>query len=299
MENYLPLLIFTLFGGLSAGSFVISLIPRLTLARKAKAGVGSELSEASGSDKLSGGDKLSSGDSESPTGSKSSSASEASIKLLSSISLIALAIGLVATLLHLGQPFRFLNGLSNPGSMISQESYWGMALFALLLTSVIVVFVKKVLPLGLQVLAALAGIGLMIVTALAYYKSIGIPAWHDGAVIPLFVLGDLLLGAALCSVVFSSEKTRVSCLRAVLGLSLLSLVAVFAFGTHIQTIGSSSQVILLAVGSGIGLLASAVVAVLSVAGKLDKKVASAVTLILVIIGIVIIRIAFFAAGVHL
>lgn len=32
------------------------------------------------------------------------------------------------TLVHLGQPLRFMNGMANPASGISQESYWAIAL---------------------------------------------------------------------------------------------------------------------------------------------------------------------------
>lgn len=32
------------------------------------------------------------------------------------------------TLAHLGQPLRFMNGMANPASGISQESYWAIAL---------------------------------------------------------------------------------------------------------------------------------------------------------------------------
>ena len=43
------------------------------------------------------------------------------------VCLVLLGVGLLGTLAHLGQPLRFINGMANPASMISQESYWSIA----------------------------------------------------------------------------------------------------------------------------------------------------------------------------
>lgn len=40
------------------------------------------------------------------------------------VCVVLLGIGLCGTLAHLGQPLRFMNGMANPASGISQESYW-------------------------------------------------------------------------------------------------------------------------------------------------------------------------------
>lgn len=44
----------------------------------------------------------------------------------------------------------------------------------------------------------LVAVGLMVVTGLAYYQSLGLPAWSGAATVPLFLVGDLALGAGLC-----------------------------------------------------------------------------------------------------
>ncbi len=44
------------------------------------------------------------------------------------VCVVLLGIGLRGTLAHLGQPLRFMNGMANPASGISQESYWAIAL---------------------------------------------------------------------------------------------------------------------------------------------------------------------------
>ena len=44
------------------------------------------------------------------------------------VCVVLLGIGLCGTLAHLGQPLRFMNGMANPASGISQESYWAIAL---------------------------------------------------------------------------------------------------------------------------------------------------------------------------
>jgi DMSO reductase anchor subunit len=270
MENYIPLLVFTLFGGIAAGATVLGLIPHLS--RLA--------SSQSSSDSISENPP-------SPSG------------ILTITCLILLLVGLVATLLHLGQPLRFINGLSNPSSMISQESYWGLALFIFLALGTAFTLMKKSIPLALRVITALAGVGLMLVTALAYYQSRGIPAWHDATVIPFMIFGDLLLGAALCSALSTSDTLKDIFLKAALVLSCINVVSVCAFAIHIAGLDVPSQVLPLIVGSLTGLVAPAALVCMKNRIRTTDKTVAFVVLALVCVGVLLIRVAFFSSGVHL
>lgn len=263
MDNYLPLLVFTVLSGLAAGSFIVSLAYPLALGAKAEA------------------------------------KPERPSTHLSLISLAALGIGLLASLLHLGQPLRFINGLSNPGSMISQESYWGIALLVLLAACVIVSLIKKSLPFVLQVATALAGLGLIAVSSLAYYRAIGIPSWSDASTISLLVFGDLLLGASLCAMMFRSAAAKDRYLKATLGLLFVNLVTLCAFAIHISGLPVPSQLGYLVGASIVGIVAPAVLVAISILGKLHQAKLAIVAFVLIAIGVVLLRMAFFASGVHL
>ena len=113
--------------------------------------------------------------------------------------LVLLGLGLCGTLLHLGQPLRFVNGMANPGSMIAQEAYWSIAFGAVIVVDLAVAKAKGAAVRPIRWAGGLVAVGLMVVTGLAYYQSLGLPAWSGAATVPLFLVGDLALGAGLCA----------------------------------------------------------------------------------------------------
>ena len=54
------------------------------------------------------------------------------------VCVVLLDIGLCGTLAHLGQPLRFMNGMANPASGISQESYWAIALGIVIVVDLVI-----------------------------------------------------------------------------------------------------------------------------------------------------------------
>lgn len=54
------------------------------------------------------------------------------------VCVVLLGIGLCGTLAHLGQPLRFMNGMANPASGISQESYWAIALGIVIVVDLVI-----------------------------------------------------------------------------------------------------------------------------------------------------------------
>lgn len=54
------------------------------------------------------------------------------------VCVVLLGIGLCGTLAHLGQPLRFMNGMANSASGISQESYWAIALGIVIVVDLVI-----------------------------------------------------------------------------------------------------------------------------------------------------------------
>ena len=119
----LPLLAFTTFAGLAAGAYAIDAV-----CGNARVGGGS--AAHGGAAAGSGGEAA---------GIPANAASDALARpwLFPLVCLVLLGVGLCGTLAHLGQPLRFLNGMSNPGSMIAQEAYWSIAFGAVILVDLV------------------------------------------------------------------------------------------------------------------------------------------------------------------
>ena len=273
----IPLIVFTTLSGLAAGTVTMSFLSRICFP-----------------------DNTSCIDTEKAASASKQSALSNRPFVLMFLSLLLLGIGLIATLLHLGQPFRFINGLANPGSMISQESYWALSFMVLLLVGTIQAFLKQRVSLIVHGLAAVAGCGVMVVTALAYYFAIGIPLWNDAVTIPLFVAGNVVMGAA-CNLVLSNEgeKSRFS-LSGISMLLLVYVVVVGAFGLH----AGEGAGVLLGIATGVGVVVPFVwICYLLRKAQKDSfslPLSQAITLtVLVLVGVVLVRAFFFMQGVHL
>lgn len=255
--HVLPLILFTTLGGAAAGLYVVYVVGPAGLAK------------------------------EGPQGKM--------LWLLPAVCFVLLAAGLLFTLLHLGQPLRFMNGLHNPNSMISQESYWAMSFATLLLIDCILSFVKKIEVRPLRWMGAIAASGLMVVTSLAYYKSLGVAAWHTEATIPFFIVGDLAMGCALCLMFVKEEASARGLAITLIALGAAWLVSIVAYGIALESVGITGIEMLVA-GSVIEPLASACVAAAMLRGSLDTKHVSVIGVVLAVVGLVVCRYAFFVAG---
>lgn len=261
MIELLPLVIFTTFAGAAAGAYIIAAFKPLV---GADAGKPREFIA------------------EKPW-------------LFPLVCIIMLGIGLLGTLAHLGQPMRFVNGMMNPASMISQESYWAIAFGALMVADLAIVKTKGHVNVAVRTLAAVAACGLTIVTGLAYYRCSFISVWSEPATIALFAIGNLMLGIALCMVFTrSSEDTRarqVACLA----LSVAWMITSVTFGLNLASDGSS--IAPAAIG---GIVGGAAPAALTCTPALDKALhgnADYLIAACAVIGVIIARSAFFAAGI--
>lgn len=208
------------------------------------------------------------------------------------VCIVLLGIGLIGTLAHLGQPMRFIYGFSNPTAMISQEAYWSCGFGIVLLIAAILGKVKKSVPVALNILAAIAGAGLMIVTSLAYFLSFNYESWCNPATFVLFIAGDLALGAALCMLFHNKELLgKIGCIittvvQAVLGVGCLLFLPFMLDATMVMTI----------IAVIVGPVACIVMGVLGLKkGTLDRNLVIAI-LACAIVSAILMRYAFYASG---
>lgn len=135
--------------------------------------------------------------------------------------LVCLAVGMVAVLFHLGHPEQFLNALANPTAMIAQEAYWSIPLGIVLLLDAVLLKLGRGQGPVLPVVGAVLSLGLMTVTAIAYFTSYGVAGWPEVPTILLFVVGDLAMGAAFAAAFNGDDRRGVA-------VTVLVLCAAFA-----------------------------------------------------------------------
>ena len=253
----LPLLVFTTFAGLAAGAYAV--------------------------DALCGNGRAGSG-----------AAAPARPWLFPLVCLVLLGLGLCGTLLHLGQPLRFVNGMANPGSMIAQEAYWSIAFGALMLVDFVLLLRRGASPRAVRVVAAVAAGALMCVMGWAYFTSYGNPAWAAWQTLPLFVLGDLVMGSALWALMREGAYRSDAFAAAFAVLGALAVASIALIAAHFA-------------GLGYGALPFAAAVVLVVAGvafgwlawkdRLSGAVAPVLAFVCAFAGVAVARYAFYAASV--
>ncbi len=260
MIELLPLVIFTTFAGTAAGAYIIAAFKPL---------LASDADEPHG---LAAGKPW----------------------LFPLVGIILLGIGLLGTLAHLGQPMRFINGMMNPGSMISQESYWAIAFGVFMVVDLVIAKMKNQVNVAVRALAAIAACGLTIVTGFAYYRCSFIAVWSEPATIALFAIGNLVLGVALCLAFASSGKIVRTLLNACPALAIAWAVTSIAFGLSLAANDSSIAPAIIA-----GVIGGAMPAVFSCTAnsKLLGGKANYMIIACAFIGVIVARTAFFAAGI--
>ena len=209
--------------------------------------------------------------------------------------LALLGVGLLGVLGHLGRPERFLLAMSNPSSMIAEEAYWSIAFGAVIVVDLAVAKAKGAAVRPIRWAGGLVAVGLMVVTGLAYYQSLGLPAWSGAATVPLFLVGDLALGAGLCALLDRSALAGGVLAAANVAAGVAFAAVLGAFGLHLARIGLDATGLLVAAGI-VGPLAASAVAAATRAGKLPAQAGGVAVCALAIVGVVLARYAFFAAG---
>lgn len=147
--------------------------------------------------------------------------------------LVLLAISGVALLTHLGRPALVLNAFRNPTSGITLEGFATMLFGILVVIDLVLAFMKKSSRV-VRVLAAVAGVLLLLAMGYAYASFTGVAVWCTWQTYLLFVFGGLALGATLAA--FFTEggygnatmatSTLVALVLGIIGVALVG--AVFA-----------------------------------------------------------------------
>lgn len=208
--------------------------------------------------------------------------------------LALLGVGLLGVLGHLGRPERFLLAMSNPASMIAEEAYWSIAFGVLVLVDFVLLLRRGASPRVVRVAAAAAALGLMGVMGWAYFTSYGNPAWATWQTLPLFVAGDLAMGAALWALLRGGTYRNDLFAAAFTVLGALAIASIALAAAHFASLGYdalpfAAAVVLAAAGVAFGLLAWK--------GKLPAAVGPATAFALVLVGVATARYAFYAASI--
>ena len=205
---------------------------------------------------------------------------------------ILLAVGLVGLPLHLGRPERMLIALTQPGAMIAQEAYWSMGLGVILVIDLVVSKVKGSAPRALHIVGAVAALGLTFVMANAYFMSVGILAWASWQTFPLFILGNLAMGAALLVLFEAKLAEDGTYLTASAVLGVLAVVAIALEAVHFAGVGA--DMVLLVIGA-VAVAAAAVLQFMAKSGKLSPKTAVLSAFACAFVGVALARYGFYAA----
>jgi anaerobic dimethyl sulfoxide reductase subunit C (anchor subunit) len=208
--------------------------------------------------------------------------------------IILLAVGAICVWFHLGHMERVLNALANPTSPITEEAYWSIFLGIILLIEVILLKFKGASSQALQIIGAVAAIGLLCVTGNAYFTSHAVAVWGTPFTFLLFIFGDLLYGAALVATFRSDLCTN----RAFVILYLVSavLAAIGIIGVAAAFAHADLEWIPFIVALVVGPCASAVCIVAARNSKNGLALASG-AFVLAVIGVVIARYFFYTASI--
>jgi anaerobic dimethyl sulfoxide reductase subunit C (anchor subunit) len=251
MISEFPLLVFSVFTGIAAGAYFISLFF-----------------------------------SEKETESKRS-------WLFPALCALLLGVGLLGTLTHLQHPERFLNAMANPTAMITQEAYWSIGFGGILVIDALLSRFRNRAPRILRIAGAITASGLMVVTSLAYVMSIGVAAWRGIATFPLFLVGDLAMGAVLYAT-FNKDLYRKKAF-VITNIVIEVLLAATFIALAVQFKEAMIGILPVVVALVIAPVAVISLSVLTQKDKMSLSLTSWIALSCVGAGIVIARYAFYAA----
>lgn len=204
--------------------------------------------------------------------------------------LVLLGIGLLGTLAHLHHPERFLNALWNPMAGITQEAYLSMLFGLVLVIDLVWTAVKGAAPRALRIVGAVFGFLLTCVMGYAYSTTLGVAAWSAPATIPLFVIGDLAMGAALWAVLKQNAYGQKAYLYATVVVEALLACTLAVVAVHFAGLGLGMVAFIVA----IALAPVAHIALAFMGQSGDKAWAAAVACACVIVGVAVARYAFYA-----
>lgn len=214
--------------------------------------------------------------------------------LLPLICLVLLGVGGLMLLGHLGHPERMLNALANPSAGIAQEAYAMIAFGIVVLVDAVLCFAKGSCSRWLRIVGAVCAILMTIAMGMAYFTVSGIEAWASWETLPLFVVGDLAMGAAFLALLETERYGKAGFAATFAALGVLTAVSFALVGAHFAGVGCEAApfvvgAVLALVGTAFGLLAWK--------GKLPAKTAAALAFAFMLVGVAVARYAFYAASI--
>ena len=153
--------------------------------------------------------------------------------LISIVPLVLLAIGGIALLSHLGHLERMFNAFANPEAGITQEGIATTLFGVVLVVDLALTWFKDGAPRALRIVGAIFAALLICAMGLLYYNYQSMPMWHALPTVPLFVVGDLAIGALFVMAVdegCAKNKTlgmTAAVLTALLAITLVGNAVVF------------------------------------------------------------------------
>ena len=208
--------------------------------------------------------------------------------------LALLGVGLLGVLGHLGRPERFLLAMSNPSSMIAEEAYWSIAFGVLMLVDFVLLLRRGTArarcaswPPWQRSASCASWDG-------RTSRATASPAWATWQTLPLFVLGDLAMGAALWGLMREGSYRSGAFAAAFAMLGALAVASIALAAAHFAGLGHNAlpfaaAVVLAVAGVAFGLLAWK--------GKLSGAVAPVLAFVCAFAGVAVARYAFYAASV--
>lgn len=147
------------------------------------------------------------------------------------------AVGLLASLLHLGRPLLAVSALGNLGtSMLSREVLFAAAFVGVALVACVLVMVRKKMDgLTRALLAVSAALGLAEIAFMSLsYGSTAVASWTGWELVLSTYAAAVVLGSALFLLLAKDEG---ACLRRALGMAALAAVAVQAAADSVWLVG--------------------------------------------------------------
>ncbi|WP_294418510.1 DmsC/YnfH family molybdoenzyme membrane anchor subunit [uncultured Senegalimassilia sp.] len=180
--------------------------------------------------------------------------------LFACVCLALLAISGVALLVHLGRPERVLLAFCNLGAGIAQEGVATLLFGAAVVADLVFCAVRGASPRWLDAVAGVLGLVLACVMGLAYVANVGTPAWTGAGTVPLFLLGDMLMGAGLCAVFNARALEAKAFVWGLAAVAVLAAVTMAVVAAHFAGLGFSAVPFIVGAIAAIGAAAIALIA---------------------------------------
>ena len=155
------------------------------------------------------------------------------------IALVALAIGGIALLLHVGHPERMLNAFANPQAGITLEGFATIAFGVFVLVDLAFSMKGKTVK-AISVFAGISGVLLLCAFGYAYAEYLAVAQWGSWQSYPLFILEGLAVGVSLIGVCAPQSYGNARLAVCAVVLLALSAVATVAEGAHFAACGALS-----------------------------------------------------------